>query len=105
MISPDFPLGTAKTRTVDNTCLDMPAKAAGVISVSALGPSGKKADYSNYGIEQTDLSAPGGWFRDFLGTPHQPEAGNLILAPYPAEVAIANGEADPDDWCSRSRPS
>ena len=31
-----------------------------MISISALGPSGYKADYSNYGIEQTDYSAPGG---------------------------------------------
>ncbi len=40
-----------------------------MISVSALGPSGYKADYSNYGIEQTDFSTPGGWFRDYFGLP------------------------------------
>ena len=52
-------------------CLDVPTEADGVISVSAVGPSGKKADYSNYGIEQTDFSAPGGFFRDFIDDPGQ----------------------------------
>ncbi len=84
VISPDYPIGTEKTRTIDNTCLDMPTEAEGVISVSALGPSGKKADYSNYGTEQTDFSAPGGYFRDFLGTPQNRLPENTILAPYPA---------------------
>jgi subtilisin family serine protease len=94
-ISPDYPVGTEKTRNVDNTCLDMPTEAEGVISVSALGPSGKKADYSNYGTAQTDFSAPGGYFRDFLGTPQHRVPENTILAPYPAALALANGEADP----------
>jgi lantibiotic leader peptide-processing serine protease len=93
--SPDYPLDTAYPRTVDNTCLDMPTEAEGVISVSALGPSKKKADYSNWGTEQTDFSAPGGYFRDFIDDPaknRRPE--NLILAPYPFNVAMAEGFVD-----------
>ena len=93
-ISPDYPLGTEKTRTVNNTCLDMPTEAEGVVSVSALGPSGAKADYSNYGTEQTDFSAPGGYFRDFFGTPQHRQPGNLILAPYPFNVAMEEGFVD-----------
>ena len=46
----------------------MPTEANHVIAVAAIGPSGKKADYSNYGLEQNDVSAPGGFFRDFIGT-------------------------------------
>jgi len=94
-ISPDYPLGTEKTRTVDNTCLDVPTETEGVISVSALGPSKKKADYSNYGTEQTDFSAPGGFYRDFIDDPAKnrvPE--NLILAPYPFNVAMVEGFVD-----------
>ncbi len=95
-ISPDFPPGTEKERTVDNTCLDMPTEAEGVISVSSLGPSVSKSDFSNYGVEQTDVSAPGGWFRDFFGTTHHRVVENLILNAYPESLAIANGELNPD---------
>jgi len=94
--SPDFPPGTERTRTVDNSCITVPTETRGVISISALGPSGYKADYSNYGIEQTDFSAPGGWFRDFFGMPQNRQVENLNLSPYPQNVAIANGDLNPD---------
>ncbi len=94
--SPDFPPGTAKTRTVDNSCKTMPTEGNGVIVVSALGPSETKADYSNYGMEQTDVSAPGGYFRDFFGTPQHRQVTNLILSAYPESVARADGVLNPD---------
>jgi subtilisin family serine protease len=84
--SPDFPPGAAKTRTVDNSCLDMPTEADGVISVTALGPSGRKADYSTYGLEGADVSAPGGWFRDFFGSPQFRTVENEILSTAPKAV-------------------
>ena len=58
--SPGYPLGTERSRTIDNSCLNVPAESRGVISVSAVGPSKRKAWYSDYGTEQTDLAAPGG---------------------------------------------
>jgi hypothetical protein len=67
-ISPDFPAGAAKTRTVDNSCITVPTESSGVTSVSALGPSGRKSFYSNWGVEQTDVSAPGGDSREGFGT-------------------------------------
>jgi subtilisin family serine protease len=85
--SPDFPPGTEKSRTVDNSCITVPTETRGVISISALGPSGYKADYSNYGIEQTDFSAPGGWFRDFFGLPQNRQPENLNLSPMPKALA------------------
>jgi subtilisin family serine protease len=86
-ISPDFPPGSERTRTVNNSCIIVPTETRGVISISALGPSGYKADYSNYGIEQTDFSAPGGWFRDFFGTPQNRQPENLNLSPMPRALA------------------
>jgi subtilisin family serine protease len=86
-ISPDFPPGSERTRTVNNSCITVPTETRGVISISALGPSGYKADYSNYGIEQTDFSAPGGWFRDFFGTPQNRQPENLNLSPMPRALA------------------
>ena len=47
-------------RDTDNTCKEMPAEADGVIGVSGLGPSERKAYYSSYGLEGADVSAPGG---------------------------------------------
>ena len=94
-ISPDFPPGTARTRTVDNSCLNMPTEGRNVIGVSSIGPSTAKADYSNYGVEQADVSAPGGFFRDLRGTPqHRTPAATQILSAYPRSVALANGEID-----------
>ena len=94
--SPDFPPDAAYERTVDNSCLDLPAEGDGVISVTALGPSGTKADYSNYGIEQADLSAPGGYFRDFFGTDRTRTPSNLVLGPMPMALAEDLGVIEED---------
>jgi lantibiotic leader peptide-processing serine protease len=93
-ISPDFPPGTERTRKVDNSCLTMPTEARGVIGVSALGPSGRKAYYSNYGLEQTDVSAPGGDRRDFFGTPQYMQPETRILSTYPRNVLEEEGLLD-----------
>ena len=96
LISPDFPPGSEYPRDVDNSCITVPAETRGVLSISALGPSHKKADYSNYGIEQTDFSAPGGYFRDYFGTDQYMQVENLNLSPMPQDLAEAALEADPD---------
>jgi len=103
--SPDYvagpdPLDQAYPRTVDNSCLDVPTETKGVISISALGPSGAKADYSNYGTEQTDFSAPGGYFRDFFGTDQFRVNENLVLSAYPQHLAVLNGDIDPTTGAS-----
>jgi lantibiotic leader peptide-processing serine protease len=92
--SPDFPPGTAYPRVVTNFCLDVPTETEGVISISALGPSGAKADYSNYGREQIVVSAPGGYFRDFFGTPQHRTPETQILGPYPEAIAKELHEID-----------
>jgi subtilisin family serine protease len=93
--SPDYPPDAARPRTVANTCLNLPNEAPQVIGVSALGPSTAKADYSNYGLGDVEISAPGGWFRDFAGTPAFQTPGNLVLSTYPLAAAIAQELADP----------
>ncbi|MFB4264183.1 S8 family serine peptidase [Nonomuraea sp. GTA35] len=88
--SPGYPKGDEKERQVDNSCINVPAESNGVISVSALGPSGRKAVYSDYGNEQTDLSAPGGDVLDGQGT----QATRSILAAAPERVLRAAGRID-----------
>jgi subtilisin family serine protease len=94
--SPDFPPGAAYPRDVDNSCIIVPTETRGVISISALGQSLKKAHYSNFGIEQTDFSAPGGFSRDYFGTDQYNQPENRILSSYPLHVLQETGEVDPN---------
>jgi lantibiotic leader peptide-processing serine protease len=93
-ISPDYPLDAAKVRTVDNSCITVPTESRGVVGVTALGPSKRKAYYSNYGTEQADVSAPGGDAYDSPG--NTLNVPSLILAAYPRSVAEASGDLNPD---------
>ncbi|HSD48747.1 MAG TPA: S8 family serine peptidase [Actinomycetota bacterium] len=88
VLSPDFPPGSERVREIDNSCLVIPTEGNHVISVSALGSTGRKAYYSNYGLEQTVVSAPGGDRREFFGEPLYNTAGLRILSTYPAELAM-----------------
>ncbi|TWD74909.1 subtilase family protein [Kribbella amoyensis] len=93
--SPDFGDVPPYPRPIDNaSCLDLPVEGPHVIGVSALGPSAKKADYSNYGLEQIEVSAPGGWFRDYFGTPQYRTNENLILSTYPVNTLQVDGLVD-----------
>ena len=92
--SPDFPLGAAKHRVVDNSCITVPSESSGVLVVSSTGFSTRKAYYSNYGTEQTDVAAPGGDFYDTPGNTGDPVA--LVLGAYPQRLAELNGDLNPD---------
>jgi subtilisin family serine protease len=97
--SPDYPEGSERERAIDNSCIDVPAETDGVISVSAVGPSGRKAYYSDYGLEQNDVAAPGGDRRDFFGTPQYATPETRILAAYPKNVGLIedrDGDGTPD---------
>ncbi|MEZ0492819.1 S8 family serine peptidase [Kineococcus sp. TBRC 1896] len=97
--SPDYPVDAdgnptqARDRTIDNsTCLNVPAENDGVVTVNSTGPSGRKAYYSNFGTEQSDVSAPGGDAYDTANDRVSP--AGMILAAYPANVAKAEGTID-----------
>jgi subtilisin family serine protease len=49
-----------ETGTTTNACVILPAEAAGVVTVSATGPTGLKSYYSNYGLGVVEVAAPGG---------------------------------------------
>jgi subtilisin family serine protease len=86
--SPNYPPGSEYARPIDNaTCSNLPVEGPHVIGVSAVGPRGEKADYSNYGVEQISLAAPGG--NSGLG-------GNqdLILSTYPKSILQQDGDVD-----------
>jgi lantibiotic leader peptide-processing serine protease len=85
--SPNFPVGEAYPREVDNSCLNLPPEADHVIAVTAVGPTGRKAVYSNYGLEPTDVAGPGGDFSDYFGTERHERFANMILSTYPKKLA------------------
>jgi subtilisin family serine protease len=96
--SPDYGADPYE-RTIDNaTCVDLPTEGANVIGVDALGPSGKKSDFSNYTTDlnsgEVEVSAPGGWFRDGFGTDTYRTNENLILSTYPLHVLQEEGSVD-----------
>ncbi|WP_132119816.1 S8 family serine peptidase [Actinocrispum wychmicini] len=93
--SPDYPANTTHTRKIDNSsCLSLPVEGPHAIGVSSYGPSGAKADYSNYGLEKISVSAPGGYARDFFGTPWFNTIENRVLSTMPRNVGLANGLID-----------
>jgi subtilisin family serine protease len=92
--SPDYPPGSEKHRDVNNKCLTMPTEGPFVIGVSALGPSERKAYYSNYGVEQTDVSAPGGDRREYYGTSQYNAPENRQLSTVPEFVVREQGWVD-----------
>ena len=99
--SPNYPEGNEHERTIDNaSCMDLPAEGPEVIGVSAVGPSERKAYYSNYTTEpasgEIEVSAPGGDYRDFPGTDKYLDPGNLILSSVPENVVKAEGSVDED---------
>ncbi|MER7206133.1 S8 family serine peptidase [Streptosporangium sp. NPDC000239] len=93
LISPDYPLDAQRTRKIGNSCLSVPAESKGVISVSAVGPTKRKASYSDYGLEQTDLAAPGGDAAD--GESGQ-DITRTVLAAAPENVLRAEHLIDAD---------
>jgi subtilisin family serine protease len=98
--SPDYPVdangdpANARHRDIDNSCINMPTEGKGVIGVTSVGPSGRKAYYSDYGLEQADVSAPGGDVHD-PGAPTA-QVPSEILSTYPEALGRAEGTIKPD---------
>lgn len=58
--SPNDGSSPVEEREINNACLDLPAEAPGVVTVSAVGPTEKKSYYSSYGQGVVEVTAPGG---------------------------------------------
>ncbi|MEV7004747.1 S8 family serine peptidase [Streptomyces sp. NPDC093982] len=72
---------TPVSREIDpSVCWDIPTQLPGVVTVSATGPKNLKSKYSNYGLEQIDVAAPGG---DESQVPNAPARAGQILSTMP----------------------
>jgi lantibiotic leader peptide-processing serine protease len=73
-ISPDWPPDAAVERVVHNNCRQAPTEIPGVLAVSATGPIGipgytlNIASYSNVGMSEVGVAAPGGDYFAATGT-------------------------------------
>lgn len=69
-------------RTVDPAeCPDLPSMLPGVTSVSSTGGEDGKSYFSNYGLDEVDISAPGGDRR--YQTPEEPAKDGGVLSTMP----------------------
>ncbi|HEV2784132.1 MAG TPA: S8 family serine peptidase [Actinophytocola sp.] len=68
---------TPITRTVGNDCPMLPQEINGVVGVSSVGATAKKSFFSNYGVGDTEVAAPGG---DSLVIPDTPDENGRVLS-------------------------
>jgi subtilisin family serine protease len=59
-ISPDDGSLPPEQRLINGACVELPAEAPGVVTVSATGPTGLISFYSSYGHGVVEVAAPGG---------------------------------------------
>ena len=83
-LSPDFPPGAAVTRNVGNQCVVLPQELPGVATVSAIGPQGILAFYSNFGNAVVDVAAPGG------SSGQAPNPFGRVLNPWGSQAPALN---------------
>ncbi|RKS84241.1 subtilase family protein [Motilibacter peucedani] len=92
--SPDYGAAPHARQIDPATCVSMPTQGPNVIAVSDIAKSGRKSYFSNWGLGQIDVAAPGGDFYDGYGTPAYRTNENLVLSTYPVEVMQAEGDVD-----------
>jgi subtilisin family serine protease len=87
--SPNDGSGPVETRQINNACLDLPAEAPGVVTVSAVGTEQRKSYYSSYGQGVVDVAAPGGDTRQ--PNPAVSTTANAVLSTTINTVTRVNG--------------
>lgn len=68
---------TPISRLTDSSCHKVPAEVPGVVGVSSVGPTLMKSYYSNYGVGDTEVAAPGG---DRFIVPNTPDGNGRVLS-------------------------
>ncbi|MET7278360.1 S8 family serine peptidase [Kribbella sp. NPDC005582] len=87
---------TPVTRTIDNNCLNMPTELPHVITVAAFQKDGTRADFSNFGLNKIDVTAPGRTILSTLpGGGYGTKSGTSMASPHVAGVAALMKSAHP----------
>ncbi|HEX4929482.1 MAG TPA: S8 family serine peptidase, partial [Gaiellaceae bacterium] len=87
--SPNDGSGPVETREINGACVDLPAEAPGVVTVSAVGTVRLKSYYSSYGQGVVDVSAPGGDTRQ--PNPAVSTIANAVLSSVINPITRVNG--------------
>ncbi|MDF2753440.1 MAG: peptidase and in kexin sedolisin [Gaiellaceae bacterium] len=87
--SPNDGSAPVETREINGACVDLPAEAPGVVTVSAVGTQRLKSYYSSYGLGVVDVSAPGGDTRQ--PNPAVSTIANAVLSTVINPVTRVNG--------------
>jgi len=87
--SPGDGSGPPEERLINGACVDLPAEAPGVVTVSAVGRVRLKSYYSSYGQGVVDVAAPGGDTRQ--PNPAVSTTANAILSTTINTVTRVNG--------------
>ena len=90
-ISPDDGSLPPEQRLINGACVDLPAEAPGVVTVSATGPTGLISFYSSYGHGVVEVAAPGGDSRVPGSEPNGPRVFDGLAGP---RVRIQAGHVD-----------
>ncbi len=98
------PTGTDSTQPgatkIGNQCVKIPAEVTGVVTVTATSSTNQKAYYSSYGVNEVEVTAPGG---DFFNRAPDAAANGLVLSTWPAELGgsrriFDNEPGEPAAW-------
>jgi subtilisin family serine protease len=87
--SPGDGSGPPEERIITGACLDLPAEAPGVVTVSATGRVRLKSYYSSHGLGVVDVTAPGGDTRQ--PNPNVSTIANAVLSTVINTVTRVNG--------------
>ncbi len=87
--SPNDGSAPPEDRIITGACLDLPAEAPGVVTVSAVGTVRLKSYYSSYGEGVVDVAAPGGDTRQ--PNPAVSTTANAVLSSVFNTVTHVNG--------------
>ena len=84
--SPNDGSSPVETRIINGACVDLPAEAPGVVTVSAVGTQRLKSYYSSYGQGVVEVAAPGGDTRQ-----PDPSVSTIANAVLSTVVNVSNG--------------
>ncbi|MGW9628486.1 S8 family peptidase [Microbacterium sp. NPDC055521] len=83
-------------RTINSGCLDLPAQLPGVVTVSSITESGQLSSFSNRGLGQIDVAAPGSRIASTVPGGWAYKSGTSMASPHVAGVLALMKSVHPE---------